>query len=238
MEDIRISDMMVVSLARLLKNKENTFHGVASIMPMVAIMLSRKVHNKELTYLNITGGVNIEDAELTISTDGNNLFQSSKSVVKLTDIFDLSARNKLDIAFLSCSQVDQYGNINNSVIGNYHNPKVRLPGGAGSAVLLPTAKEAIVWKSKHDTRSFVENVDFITAKGNVSYVVTPKCIFKRVDGKLKLYELYPFETLDGIIENTSFSIDHEGFSVSLPPTGEEMIALNQIDPDRLRDSEL
>ncbi len=142
MKEILASDMMVISLARLLKGKKSAFHGVASVIPMVSIMLARKLHNKELTYVNITGGVNVEDVELQVSTDGNNLYESSKSTVKLTDIFDLSARGKLDVAFLSCSQIDVKGNVNNSVIGDYKKPKVRLPGGAGSAVLLPTANES------------------------------------------------------------------------------------------------
>ena len=86
----------------------------------------------------------------------------------LAEVFDLSMRGGLDVAFLSGVQFDNHGGVNASVIGDYHKPKVRLPGGAGSAVLIPTARRAILWRTKHDRRTFVDKPDFLTARGNVA----------------------------------------------------------------------
>ena len=102
----------------------------------------------------------------------------------LTDLFDLAARGRLDTAFLSGVQIDGAGRINMSVIGDFARPTVRLPGGAGSAALMPRAKRTILWRTKHDPRVFVERLDFVTAQGNVDRVVTPLCVFRRRDGRL------------------------------------------------------
>lgn len=235
---MRTSDYMIVSLARLLEGKKNAFHGVASIMPMIAIMLARKVHNKNLIYFNITGGVNIRDVEINLSTDGPKLFEGSVSRFSLTDVFDLAARDKLDVAFLSCSQIDILGNINNSVIGEYSNPKVRLPGGAGSAVLLPNAHESIIWKTKHDKRSFVEKVDFVTARGNVTHVVTPLCIFKKRGSKLICDTLMPGVTEEDVQNLTAFDVDFSCVSPFKCINDKEKVYLDLIDPNFLRDFEL
>ncbi len=235
---MRTSDYMIVSLARLLEGKRNAFHGVASIMPMIAIMLARKVHNRDLTYLNITGGVNIKNVKLNPSSDGPNLFNGTISRFSLTDIFDLAARGKLDVAYLSCSQVDVLGNINNSVIGEYSHPKVRLPGGAGSAVLLPNAQSSIIWKTKHDKRSFVEKVDFVTASGNVTHVITPLCIFKSYEGRLICDSILPGVSEKDIVDSTGFNVDFSQVKPFKNITDEERVYLDLIDPYFLRDFEL
>ncbi|MCG8515773.1 MAG: hypothetical protein MI740_16655 [Halanaerobiales bacterium] len=124
------ADMMVVAIARRLKNNQKIFHGVASPIPMVSIMLSKKLYAPELVYLNIAGGVNACPTKLPKSTDCSELLGGSASMFTLTDIFDLSARGELDVAFLSGVQIDKKGRLNVSAIGEFNKPKVRLPGGA------------------------------------------------------------------------------------------------------------
>ena len=97
-------------------------------------------------------------------------------MVTLTDLFDLAASQRLDTAFLSGVQIDGQGRTNMSVIGQFDAPKVRLPGGAGSAAIMPRAKRTLIWRTKHDRRVFVDRLDFVTAAGNVDRVVTPLCM--------------------------------------------------------------
>src|SRR3982074_2638720 len=130
--------MMVVAMARLLRNGERVFHGVASPLPMVAILLAQCLHAPDLMYINITGGVNPLPESLPQTTVDPRLTHGSHVILRLADIFDMSARGDLDTAFLSGVQIDGQGRINMSVIGPYDHPKVRLPGGAGSAAILPT----------------------------------------------------------------------------------------------------
>jgi len=233
----KIVDQMVVSLAREIKDGETVFHGVASPLPMVAILLAQASHAPTATYLNITGGVNARPKQLTASTDGPNLLESSSCIFGLADIFDLSARGCLNLAFLSGVQIDQYGNLNCSVVGDFHTPKVRFPGGAGSAVILPTARRVVIWRTKHNTRSFVEQVDFISAQGNVDAVVTPLCVFRKQGSKLTLDSIHSFSSLEEIRRNTGFTLAEHDVNMTPPPTPGELKLLQEIDPDRIRDVE-
>ena len=237
MSEYSASDLLCVSIARALKGAENCFHGVASGIPAVAIMLARRLYSQGMVYLNITGGVDVDRPLREVSTDGDDLYSTSRSGFNLTDIFDLAARGKLDVAFLSGGQVDQKGQVNNSVIGGFQKPKVKLPGGAGSAVLIPNARRAFVWKSKHEKRGLVETVDFITSRGNVCRVFTPLCTFEVVGGKLKVRERMPGVSLALIQENTGFKIQEGQMPEMAPPTPEELFNLGLIDPRRLRDME-
>jgi len=230
------SDLMTVVIARYLSNVKNCFHGLASTVPMVAIMLARKLYNPKLLYLNITGGVNVENVELNASTDGGNLLRTSKSVFHLTDIFDFAARGQLEVALLSGGQIDAGAQLNNTVIGSYERPKVKLPGGAGSAVLIPSCKRAFIWKTKHDKRSFVERVDFVTSRGNIDYVFTPLCVFKKIDDRLMLDAIMPDSSLEEIIENTGFQLICNSDKVLDAPNELELRALYELDPARCRDA--
>lgn len=122
-----------------------------------------------------------------------------------------------------------------STIGDFNRPKIRLPGGAGSAALLPTVKRAILWKSKHDRRGLVEQVDFITATGNVDKVITPLGIFTKEDGILKLWRVFPHSSLEEIKENTGFSIQlAPDFAIETEPNAEELLLLQELDPENMR----
>ena len=130
----RTADLMVTAIARELRAGESVFHGLASTIPHVAIQLADRCYGKNLNYVNITGGYRMHPEKLEISTDGDNLFLGTGCRFDLADIFDLAARGRLDTAFLGGVQIDQTAHLNNSCIGPYATPKVKLPGGAGSAV--------------------------------------------------------------------------------------------------------
>lgn len=234
-QKIHPADIMVVAISRLLEDKEKVFHGVSSQLPMVAIMLAKQMHAKAIEYLTIPGGVNVIPQQLSsYSSAGKEQYYGSSSVFPLQDIFDLSMRGKLDVAFLSGVQFDKDGNVNASVIGAYKNPKIRLPGGAGSAVLIPTVKKAIIWRSKHDVRTFVEKVDFVTTRGNIYKIITPLAIFAYREGRLKLESISPLTTMDEVINATGFSVETTGVDVIKWPTKEELALLKKLDPQGVR----
>lgn len=231
-----VADLMAVAIARRLRNEDKVFHGVASPLPMVAILLAKNLYVKDLTYLNITGGVNVLPQKLSKSTDGPELTYQTEGEFDLSDIFDLGARGELDVAFLSGVQIDVKGRLNSSVIGEYDKPKVRLPGGAGSAVLVPNVKRAFIWRSKHDKRSMVEAVDFVTTQGNVYKVFTPLCIFGKDEEGLYLDRLLGETSLEEVEKMTGFQLRYEEHKLLAEPlpTKEELEMLDQIDPDGIR----
>ncbi len=226
--------MMVVAMARLLRNGERVFHGVASPLPMIAILLAQRLHAPDLMYINITGGVNPQPESLPETTVDPRLLHNSHVILRLADIFDMSARGDLDTAFLGGVQIDVQGRINMSVIGPYERPKVRLPGGAGSAAILPTAKRTLLWRTKHDPRTFVEKLSFVTASGNVDRVVTPLCVFVKRDGRLHLESIHPYSSAAEVQQQTGFAVETADVPLTPAPTEAELAALHAVDPNRVR----
>ncbi|OOB76906.1 MAG: CoA-transferase [Epulopiscium sp. Nuni2H_MBin003] len=235
---MRICDIMICAMSRLIKNGDTVFHGVSSHMPMVATILAKATHAPDAVHLNIPGGVDPYKVQLKKYTSaGSELTHSSISNFPLSQVFDLSMRGGLDVAFLSGVQFDNKGNVNASVIGDYNKPKVRMPGGAGSAVLIPTAHNAIIWRTKHDVRTFVSKVDFVTTRGNVKYIVTPLCVFKMHEGELILDTIHPTSNIEEVAANTGFPIRYIDIKYTELPTKTELDMLNRIDPNDYRNIE-
>ncbi|MCC6313852.1 MAG: CoA-transferase [Thermomicrobiales bacterium] len=231
-------EQMAVAIARALRDGETVFHGVASPLPMVATLLAKRAHAPNLVYLSIAGGVDAEPERLPRSTVDPALLHGARAMVTLADLFDLSARGRLDVAFLSGVQIDGTGRINMSAIGPFARPKVRLPGGAGSALLMPTARRTMLWRTRHDRRVFVETLDFVTAAGNVDRVVTPLCVFRREAGRLAVDSIHPGVTPEQIVAATGFPVEvGPETPLTEPPTADELALLRAIDPERVVASE-
>lgn len=224
--------IMVTALSRLLCDGERVFHGVASPLPMVAILLAKATHAPRLVYINITGSIDPTPSRLPRSTTDPALLEGTRALITLADAFDLSARGGLDTVFLSGVQIDARGRINMSAIGDPARPKIRLPGGAGSAFLLPTANRTILWRTRHDPRTFVEEVSFATGSGNVDRVVTPLCVFRRdpLVGRLVVESIHPTSSPEELTARTGFALDLTGVPVTPPPSAEELAALARVDP--------
>jgi glutaconate CoA-transferase, subunit B len=226
-----VAIQMAVALARLLRDNETVFFGVASPLPMVAALLARQLHAPGLTILTIPGGIDPRPDTLPLSTVSPQLLNGAVAQITLADVFDLSARGRLDTAFLGGVQIDQAGRINLSAIGDPRRPRVRLPGGAGSAALMPTARRTILWRTRHDTRTFVHELSFVTAAGNVDRVVTTLCVFKRADGLLTVESIHPFTTIDDVRARTGFpATTTTNPPVTPPPTADELAAIAVVDP--------
>ncbi|MDQ2682081.1 MAG: CoA-transferase [Chloroflexota bacterium] len=234
-----IAEQMIACLARLLRNGEIVFHGVASPIPMVATLLAKRTHAPDLVYVSIAGGVDPEPSQVRASTVDPVLLEGARSQVTLTDLFDLAASGRLDTAFLSGVQIDGMGRTNMSVIGEFDRPKVRLPGGAGSAAIMPRAKRTLIWRTRHDPRVFVDRLDFVTATGNVDRVVTPLCVFRRVDGTLRVESVHTWVEPEEVRAMTGFEAGLGDDVQQTPPvTVEERAAIAEIDPDRVALTEL
>lgn len=237
-------DLMACAISRLLRDREVAFFGLASPLVMVGTLLAKAMHAPGLTVLSIPGSVDAVMDHLPRSTVDSDLLQGGKGIFPLADIFDLSARGRLDTAFLSGVQIDGRGRINMTAIGSFERPKVKLPGGAGSALLMPTARRVILWRTRHDTRTFVNELDFVTAAGNTEWVVTPLCLFHRsveqrdAEGLLTVHSMNPGVTIDQLTGATGFPIN-VGIEtkVTPAPTEVELALLAKIDPENIRASE-
>ena len=134
--------------ARLIRDGEVVFQGVSSPLPMVAIALARALHAPHAVYLSVAGGVDGQPPRLPRSSADPALAAGAAAVFATEDFYDLSARGRVDLAFLGAVQVDARGRTNVSAIGAYERPKVRLPGGGGAAMILPTARRVVLWRAR------------------------------------------------------------------------------------------
>ena len=233
------AEMMVVALAREIQDGYNVFHGLASPVPMTAMKLAKAL-GKNYTYLVLTGGVDPdwEKPAFIGSTLGVNQYDGTVAHFGLAEIFDLACSDRVDISFLSLIQINRKGQINMSYVGGeYDKPKVRLPGGAGSATLIPVSKQTIIWKTKHDAKSFVEKVDFATATANPSKrfkVISNLCTFAMVNGLLEIESIHPYSSLEEVKANTGWEITQTDVPFTRAPTEEELALIEKIDPNRIR----
>ena len=193
-----VADQMAVCLARLVRDGEVVFQGVGSPLPMVAIALARALHAPHAVYLSVAGGVDPRPPRLPRSSTDPALAAGAAAVFANEDFYDLCARGRVDLAFLGGVQIDARGRTNVSAIGPHDRPRVRLPGGGGAAMILPTARRVVLWRVRHDCRTFVERLDFVTGAGNVDRVVTPLAVLRpRPDtGALGVESVHPGITIE------------------------------------------
>jgi len=221
---------IVVNLARQIRPGEIAFSGVNSTLAMLACLLAKRAYDFHFTYLNVAGGVEPEPRKVPHSSSDPALVAGSPAIFANEDFYDLCARGGLDLVFLGCAQVDGAGRTNVSVIGEWRNPKVRLPGGGGAAVMMPTAKRVVTWRTEHSPRTLVEELDFVTAAGNLQTVVTPIAVLQKREGRLALETRNPQVALDEIIRRTGFRFDARAAQPAAPITARERAALESLDP--------
>lgn len=221
---------IVTNLARFIRPNEVTFSGVNSNLPMMACLLAKDAYDFYFTYINVAGGVDPHPTKVPISSSDPMLAAGTQSIFSNEDFYDLCTRGGMDLCFLGAAQIDGEGQTNVSVIGDWHAPKVRLPGGGGGAVMLPTARRSCTWRTEHSPRVLVEQLDFVTASGGMHGLVTPIAVFVKRDGRLVLQSWHPEKTLDEVIARTGFPIDGKGATPTPLPTAREQAALAALDP--------
>ena len=222
---------IVTNLARFVRPDEITFSGVNSTLPMLACLLAKRAYDFDFVYINVAGGVNPTPSKVPLSSSDPVLAEGSTAIFANEDFYDLCTRGRMDLCFLGAAQVDGEGRTNVSTIGPWHRPKVRLPGGGGGAVMLPTARRACTWRTEHSTRTLVEKLDFVTAAGGVHGLVTPAAVFVKRRDRLALQSWHPDLELDDVVDRTGFSFDSSDARPTALPTPREAAALRSLDED-------
>ena len=157
------SELLAVMSARLLLDGQIVFAGVG--IPLLAATLAQRVHAPSLTIL-FEGGVIgpfIVPGELPPSTNEQRCTRKANMVLPITDVMLLLQRGYIDIGFMGGAQIDRYGNLNSSFIGDPEQPKIRLPGTGGGNDI--SSLTNMIVAMKHEKRRFVTEVDFITSPG-------------------------------------------------------------------------
>jgi glutaconate CoA-transferase subunit B len=206
-------ETMIGALAREVKDGDWAACGTLSPMPAAALWLAKETHAPQ--------------AEVFVGGSADWPFEG-----EWQGFFDLAQAGRLNVFYLSGAQIDGQGNINLIALGDYRQPKVRLPGGAGSAILAYVVARVVLFKTTHEARGLVPQVDVITAPGftpNLSLrqrpgriirLITPKCVFTLEPPQPpRLASLHPGVTLDEVRRLT-------GFEFRTPPRTPETPALS------------
>jgi glutaconate CoA-transferase, subunit B len=157
------SEMMAVRAAQELKDREVVFVGIG--LPNLACNLARATHAPQLFMIYESGAVGTIPDRLPVSIGDPTLVTDSLAIVSQADIFQLFLQGGLiEVGFLGGAQVDKYGNLNTTVIGDYAKPKVRLPGSGGACEIAVHSQRLLIMM-RMNPRSFVATVDFVTSPG-------------------------------------------------------------------------
>lgn len=156
-------EMMTVSAARMLRNGQICFVGIG--LPSTAANLARLTHAPDAVLIYESGPIGAKPPVLPLSIGDGNLAETADTVVSTPEIFRYWLQGgRVDVGFLGAAQIDRFANINTTVLGDYHRPKVRLPGAGGAPEISALAKEVLI-VIKQSERTFVEKLDFITSAG-------------------------------------------------------------------------
>jgi len=246
--DFTANELMVCEAARRLRDGEVVFVGIG--LPNLACNLARRLNAPGLVLVYESGAVGAEPKRLPISIGDPALVTDSLSVCSMFDVFSYYLQGGLiDVGFLQGSQIDRFGNLNTTVIGNYQEPKVRLPGSGGACEIAILAKRVFVI-APQTRRSFPERVDFITSPGFVdgndarrklgmpgagpSMVITNLGCYEFNDGEMMLTSLHPNCTLEEVRENTGWNVRiSPDLTTTNAPTIEELRILREFDRTQL-----
>ena len=244
------AELLAVMSSRLLKDGQVVFAGVG--IPLLAATLAQGLHCPGLTIL-FEGGVIgpvIEPGKLPPSTNEQRCTIRANMVLSSTDVLLLLQRGYIDVGFMGGAQIDQYGNLNSSFIGDPARPKTRLPGTGGGNDIASLAQMIVAMK--HEKRRFVERVDFVTspgflrggntrhesglAAGGMYRVVTDLGLFgfDEETKRMKIIELHPGVTVAQVQENSGFEMSAgSDIAITDPPRPDELAFLRKLDPERL-----
>ena len=156
-------EIMAVAAARMLRNGAVCFVGIG--LPSTAANLARLTHAPDAVLVYESGPIGAKPPILPLSIGDGNLAETADTVVSTPEIFRYWLQgSRIDVGFLGAAQIDRFANINTTVVGPYHRPKVRLPGAGGAPEISSSAKEVLI-VVKQSKRTFVETLDFITSVG-------------------------------------------------------------------------
>ncbi|MCL6429841.1 MAG: 3-oxoacid CoA-transferase [Anaerolineae bacterium] len=239
--------LQACAAARLLEDRRSVFVGTG--LPMVAAMLAQRTHAPGLLIVFEAGGIGPRPPVLPISVGDSRTFYRAVAASSMHDTMSAAQAGYLDYGFLGAAQLDMYGNINTTVIGDWRLPRARLPGSGGANDLGSFCHRTIIIMAQ-DRRRFARKLDFLTTPGYLDgpgareraglpagsgpyRVITQLGIygFHPESKRLQLLSLHPGVTIDEVRDNSEFEIlIPDRVEVTEPPTAEELRLLAEIDP--------
>ncbi|MFA5537368.1 MAG: CoA-transferase [Bacillota bacterium] len=256
--EYKVIEYLAVAGAREVQDGEVVFAGTG--LPMLAVTLAQKTEAPKASIIYEAGSADGRPVDLPASVGDARCEYQASVVSGLFDVFNQLQRGSVDLAFLGGAEVDKYGNVNTTVIGDYKNPKVRLTGSGGNPDINSLARRT-VFIMNQEKRRFKEAVDYITSpgwriknwpsgewisrqeaygknfRGGPVAVITNMAVFRfdEETGEMYLHTVHAGFTAKDVQDNVGFELDvSRCIGETTPPTYHELYLLNQvIDPEGL-----
>lgn len=240
------SEMMTVAAARRLRNGAVCFVGIG--LPSKAANLARLTSSPDVVLIYESGPIGAKPSVLPLSIGDGELAETADTVVPTGEIFRYWLQGgRIDVGFLGAAQVDRFGNINTTVVGDYHAPRTRLPGAGGAPEIAGSAKQVLIIL-KQSPRAFVDKLDFITSVGHGEGgdsrtrlglpgegpvgIITDLCIMEPEAGthEFVVTSIHPGVTREQIIAATGWAIRFaDDVQTTAAPNEVELTALRDLE---------
>ena len=254
---IKPSERMAVRASQELQDQQVVFVGIG--LPNLACNLARATHAPQLSMIYESGTIGTIPARLPVSIGDPTLVTDSLAIVSQADIFQSYLQGGLiEVGFLGGAQVDRFGNINTTVIGEYDNPKIRLPG-SGGACEIATHSHRVLIMMRMSPKSFVAKCDFITSPGSrmesskaspqlgrtrdemklpgggPTKAITDLGVLEMIDGEFTLTEIYEGVTADQVKQNCGWDLKVATTLKTIKDPDPKVLEIlrNKIDPDQM-----
>lgn len=245
------SEMMIVAAARELAGRHVCFVGVG--LPNIAVNLAQRTVAPDLELVYEAGVFGARPARLPLSIGDPTIVTGATAVTSMYELFSFYLQGGLiDVGFLGAAQIDRFGNLNSTVIGDYAEPTTRLPGSGGACEIAINARQVFVIM-RQSKRSFVDLIDFRTSPGNLggaeqserirrdqgwlgrgpSVVVTDLAAWHfGEDGEMRLDSLHPGVTLDDVRSTVGWEPNiAPALGRTPPPSADELrLIREELDP--------
>ncbi len=245
------SEMMIVAAARELRGQRVCFVGVG--LPNIAVNLAKLTVAPDLELVYEAGVFGARPARLPLSIGDPTIVTGATAVTSMFELFGFYLQGGLiDVGFLGAAQIDRFGNLNSTVIGEYATPKTRLPGSGGACEIAINARQVFVIM-RQSKRSFVERIDFRTSPGNLggkdgarvrreqgwlgtgpSVVVTDLGVYNfDEDGEMRLDSLHPGATIEAVRDAMAWQPKvSPTLTETAPPSDDELrLVRESLDPE-------
>lgn len=253
MADYTLREMMAIAAAREIKNGDIVFCGTG--ISMLAAMAAKHISAPESVIFFETGAIDSQLDEVPLAVGDSRVMYRTSVNGGLTDSF-ATMQNRITgdhvVGIMGAAQIDPYGNLNSTVIGEYDRPKVRFSGSGGACDVASFVGRSLIFM-QHEKRKFVEKVDYVTSPGwleggvdgrrkaglttnGPTAVITNLGVLRFDDGTKRMYLAGCFIGVDPqrVSDHTGFDLDISRAATVDPPTDAELVALREkCDPQRL-----
>jgi glutaconate CoA-transferase, subunit B len=239
------NEMMTIAAARLMPDGAVCFVGIG--LPSTAANLARLTRAPNIVLIYESGPIGSKPDVLPLSIGDGELAATADVVVSTPEIFRYWLQaGRIDIGFLGAAQLDRFGNINTTVIGDYTRPRTRLPGAGGAPEIAAMAKQILIIV-KQSERTFVDKLDFVTSVGYATggdsrqrlglpgsgplAVITDLCVMKPdpITRELFVTEIHHGVTREEIVARTGWPIRFASSVSEIDPaTGRELAVLRDL----------